>query len=315
MPIFHRNSYHVFSNWIPGGHRLVSNATEPDQFMYAPTTAGEGAIRVTGNDLIFDASGRPVAGTVTSIEYLEGDQTTVTESITDLNWNAADVAAALDDTLTLTGDEQFAGMVDLLRGEDIVLNASENYIRYQGTLYNYLPDPQSITIMGGMYGEIIWSYQTSTTIYGNGGVDRLDGSNGNDTLYGGANNDYLRGFSGDDVLFGGHWRDALSGGSGNDILHGGNDHDGMSGGSGNDRLHGGAGDDFLTGDFGFDTLYGGTGNDTLDGGGNADWLFGEEGNDLLEGSVGSDRLYGGTTVALAAIPLPAMARMTPFSAS
>jgi hypothetical protein len=294
MVIFSNNSYHQFSDWIPGGHQLVSDPDTPDQFMFLPTIEGERAIRVIGTDLVFDDAGWPISGTVTQIDYLEADLSTVASNMTGMNWDAAEVAQALDDALTLTGDARFAGLVDLLRVEDIVLNASMGYMRYQGTLYDYLPDPQSITIMGGMYGEIIWGYQTGTVIYGNGGVDRLDGFNGDDTLYGGANNDYLRGFSGDDVLFGGHWRDNLQGGSGNDILHGGNDHDQLSGGSGNDRLHGGAGNDFLTGDFGFDTLYGGTGNDTLRGGGNADWLFGEDGNDLLEGSVGSDRLYGGT---------------------
>lgn len=89
-------------------------------------------------------------------------------------------------------------------------------------------------------------------LYGTDGPQRLYGGSGNDKLVGGRGDDYLSGGSDDDYLDGGQHADYLDGGSGNDFLYGGPH---------NDRLYGGAGDDVLVGAHGTDTMDGGSGVD------------------------------------------------------
>lgn len=126
------------------------------------------------------------------------------------------------------------------------------------------------------------------------GVERVNGSTGNDTLDASRLSETI-------FLFGAHGDDVLSGGAGNDTVHGG---------SGNDRLFGGAGNDWMVGFTGDDTLYGGAGNDTLIGWFGADVMDGGEGSDLYmvdagdlltdTGTTGYDRaqIYESTGVAL-----------------
>ena len=78
-----------------------------------------------------------------------------------------------------------------------------------------------------------------------GGIDQLDGGNGNDELLGGAGRDTLTGGNGNDELDGGAGDGRLFGGNGNDLLIGGLGDDVFQGDNGNDRYTGGAGADMI----------------------------------------------------------------------
>jgi Ca2+-binding RTX toxin-like protein len=93
-------------------------------------------------------------------------------------------------------------------------------------------------------------------IFGENGIDNLEGNEGDDTIFGSNGDDGLAGQEGDDSLVGGN---------------------------GNDRLYGWIGNDVLLGDVGDDSLYGGSGNDLLTGGGGADTF--NFGNDFLAGDT------------------------------
>jgi len=99
--------------------------------------------------------------------------------------------------------------------------------------------------------------------YGNGGDDKLVGSNAADTLIGGAGNDRLYGGVGNDKLDGGIGNNRIYGGNGNDRLYGGKNNDILAGGGGNDFLYGKEGNDTLIGFDGFDEIDGGSGADRI----------------------------------------------------
>ncbi|MCP9481908.1 M10 family metallopeptidase C-terminal domain-containing protein [Shimia sp. CNT1-13L.2] len=67
----------------------------------------------------------------------------------------------------------------------------------------------------------------------------------------------------------------------------------LVGGFGDDTLSGGGGDDTLDGGVDDDLLNGGDGNDVLDGSSGTDTIFGGDGNDTLFGGSQSDSLNGG----------------------
>lgn len=99
------------------------------------------------------------------------------------------------------------------------------------------------------------------TIYGNGGVDEINGLGGNDILVGGADIDLISGGAGNDTIYGDY--EITSGiNEGNDILFGDAGNDVIAGGGGDDIISGGADNDILIGGAGADILDGGAGNDT-----------------------------------------------------
>ena len=120
-----------------------------------------------------------------------------------------------------------------------------------------------------------------------GGINVLNGEDGDDNIFGGTDRDTLNGGNDSDNLFGGGGNDNLDGGT--DLVR-----DVLFGGSGNDLLVGRGGNDALRGNTGEDTLFGGTGNDNLQGGNQNDELFGGNGVDVLDGGSGNDILNGGT---------------------
>lgn len=137
---------------------------------------------------------------------------------------------------------------------------------------------------------------------GNGGADRMIGTDvsdlmvgndGDDTLDGGAGRDDLHGGTGADKIAGGADDDILHGDAGDDLLRGQRGDDLLSGGDGDDLLHGDAGDDRLVGGEGQDTLEGGAGGDILDGSAPTDAGADRSGADLMRGGTGNDTLAGG----------------------
>ncbi len=91
-----------------------------------------------------------------------------------------------------------------------------------------------------------------------GGIDVLDGGDGNDTLYGDFANDILLGGNGDDLIFGGVGDDDIDGNADNDTIFVGEGNDIARGGAGNDIIYGSIGNDTLYGDAGADSIYSGS---------------------------------------------------------
>ncbi|WP_052213607.1 calcium-binding protein [Belnapia sp. F-4-1] len=128
------------------------------------------------------------------------------------------------------------------------------------------------------------------TVRGGGANDSVLGGFGNDQLYGDAGNDFISASGGDDLVDGGDGNDQLVASLGNDTLRGGSGNDDLNASSGDDQLSGGADNDTLLGGDGLDNLAGDAGNDSLSGGGNATT---EVGGDTLAGGDGDDTLEGG----------------------
>jgi hypothetical protein len=91
------------------------------------------------------------------------------------------------------------------------------------------PETVGTTIVGTPCADVIRLPRAVTTVFGEGGDDRLYGQRGNDNLfggegadrlYGGVGDDRLRGGPGDDRLFGGFGADSLDGEGGNDLARG-----------------------------------------------------------------------------------------------
>ncbi|MAR70666.1 type I secretion C-terminal target domain-containing protein, partial [Halomonas sp.] len=144
-----------------------------------------------------------------------------------------------------------------------------------------------------------------------GGINTLDGGDGNDTLIGGAGGDTLLGREGNDTLVGGKGNDTLDGGAGNDTLDGGAGNDIIDLGTGADVVAWNDGDagtsatpasdeinDFTLGDVGSDAESDRLEmSDLLDGATEAsvnDYLYAEEdgsGNTVLyvksDGGIGN----------------------------
>jgi Ca2+-binding RTX toxin-like protein len=134
-------------------------------------------------------------------------------------------------------------------------------------------------------------------LYGGSGDDTLFGDGGLNTLQGGAGNDFLEvGFASQNLLFGDFGNDELFTSGMNDSLYGGLGDDFLLTGEfgGETYLVGGIGNDTLVADFSFDdTLVGGFGNDSLDASNSrTNQLGGGTGNDTLVGGFDSDTLVG-----------------------
>ena len=135
--------------------------------------------------------------------------------------------------------------------------------------------------LNALYNNMATSTGTLSNDYisGWGGLNVIDGKEGDDSIYGQAKNDTLLGGAGNDSLYGGAGNDVSDGGSGNDYLYDW---------SGNNTLLGGAGND---------SLYGGAGNDVLNGGDGSDILFGGDGNDIYYINDINDQIYDSNGVA------------------
>jgi len=113
-----------------------------------------------------------------------------------------------------------------------------------------------------------------------GGIDTIDGGDGNDTIFGDFGNDTIDGGNGDDIIYGG---------TGIDNINGGNDDDFIYGDAGNDIINGGSGDDVING---------GVGDDVINGGDNNDIIYAGDGDDTVNGGAGNDTIYSTTVGAV-----------------
>ncbi len=152
-------------------------------------------------------------------------------------------------------------------GTKINLNGEEGYLK---------------ALFGTEEKDTMTAIFDGSTIHGNGGDDRVNGSAFMDVLYGDSGEDCISGNGGDDEIYGGNDNDKLYGDAGNDIVHGDD---------GNDIIHGGDGDDYLFGDSGDDCINGGNGNDVIDAGAGTDTLNGNDGDDVYIVGRNYDTVY------------------------
>ena len=147
-------------------------------------------------------------------------------------------------------------------GDQVVMSCSAGTVRVSATVLTTVPCATlaSLAINGSSLDDDIdasnmgakrFPALTSITITGQGGNDRLLGSQLADTILAGTGNDIVRA------------------GNGNDTVQGNAGNDDMVGGAGEDDLSGGAGDDEMTAgkpgalDRARDELYGGDGANTI----------------------------------------------------
>ncbi len=93
------------------------------------------------------------------------------------------------------------------------------------------------------------------TITGDGGNDKIHGSEGHDVIRGNDGNDRIFGLAGNDILLGGEGNDIIAGGAGHDVIEGN--------GGRKDQLKGGCGNDKIADKDGFRLASGGDGEDKL----------------------------------------------------
>lgn len=181
-----------------------------------------------------------LAGTVTAINHLSSDQSTV------LNTVSSGLPVAHDIAFTTLGNS--IGPFNLLtQGGDTVTGTGSPLV---GTAFDGGPGSDNITGNSASDHESVdytWAATSGITV--NLGAGTATGGAGNDTL------------SNIDNVFGSIFDDSLTGSSGANLL---------DGHFGNDMLFGLAGDDQLEGWVGNDTLNGGAGNDQLTGGADDD---------------------------------------------
>ena len=129
------------------------------------------------------------------------------------------------------------------------------------------------------------------TIVAKPGVERIEGTAGDDVIVGGDGRQSIDGGDGDDRICGKGGNDVIDGSAGDDRLSGGRGEDFIFGEDGDDLILGGPGPDFLAiseEEKGDDEVFGGPGNDTIAAGAGEDRMFGESGDDhLTEGEADS----------------------------
>jgi len=154
--------------------------------------------------------------------------------------------------------------------------------------------PGGLNLINGSDGDdVLIGTGLDDEIQGFAGVDTINGEDGNDLLIGGSGADDIQGGMGNDVIQAGADNDNASGGEGDDVIQGGDGDDILFGGPGNDVISGEAGRDILASTTGDDIFEGGTGDDFISGGDDHDYLSGGDDNDFLAGGAGADTLLGG----------------------
>jgi Ca2+-binding RTX toxin-like protein len=143
--------------------------------------------------------------------------------------------------------------------------------------------------IGSAFDDSIFGDDGVNVLEGIGGNDRIDGAGSDDTIDGGSDVDTVDfGLSDQGVTV--NLGKGTAEGAGVDALA---DVENAIGTGKADTLNGGAGINSLSGGAGPDELRGRDGNDEIEGGDGRDLLFGQKGKDDVSGGPGNDQLNGG----------------------
>jgi Ca2+-binding RTX toxin-like protein len=303
------------TNTVDGGEGIdtVDYSQQTQQMQSGQPTGNGVQVNLQSGTGGFGASG----DTYTGIENVVGSafNDIITESSSTVN--VIDAGAGNDTVRSqgLNGDTLNGGEgIDTLdystapgqsNGDGVIVSLGNHMARNMST-----GRPENISnfenVVGSNFDDVVW---------GDAGINRIDGGRGNDSLGGNGGADVLDGGEGFDILH--YWNstsavtvnlatgtatggdatgdtfsnfEGLSGSWYDDRLTGDDARNHLDGFLGNDILDGGAGDDTLKGNVGNDTLIGGRGSDRLDGG---------EGTDIADYSTMSLDTNGGVIVDLA----------------
>jgi Ca2+-binding RTX toxin-like protein len=312
---------------------LFNEIFELDQFFPMPfpelpdgaPTSARLAFMVGTRKVVITGTGLDTgAGTISEIELIEADGTTVVAEFTGLNL----AQEALDDTL-VNSTFRSRDIFDLiLAGDDTILGNDENNELIAGLgddVINggagfddliYLAEANATSRPNGI--DVVFTSEGAGTVTASGGtetdtfsgIEAVHGTQFDDSFIGHDGFQRFRGFGGNDTFDGGagddevdYRNDAIVGGNGVTVNLANVGADGyvtVSGPNGDtDKLknieyvRGTRNDDHLIGNSLNNRLRGDSGNDTLDGGLGNDTLEGDAGNDTLDGGLGSDTLNGG----------------------
>lgn len=280
---------------ITGGNIVSSSDSEvtitpvysEDPLSDAIVLTGSGFL-VSGNQL--------TAGTITSIEFIDGTSSLATIS---------GISLTFGNFNNLLADGQlFETYMEFLLGDDNPGSSGDD---------SQIGESGDDSMDGGDDDDFMHGGGGHDDLHGGHGADDLYGDDGDDDLYGGSGRDRIDGGSGDDTV---HYEDSLKvsvnlsrgsgkddsgrdtlinienvvGSSGNDSITGNDANNHLSGENGNDKLSGGNGDDQVEGGIGDDKISGGAGDDHLDGGSGRDQMSGGSGDDTYEISQSDDKV-------------------------
>ena len=272
----------------------------------------------------FTQVGNQLTGTVTSVQHLDTNGTTVLQTVSLSAPALALVAAALfsDEagrgfySLAAQGNTNFTGLhaqvgttnfyytnLDDTPGNHAFVGEpiSDNPTGPVANTVNFEDATSSVTVDIGA-GTASWgAYHDTLTniasVNGSNFDDTLTGDNNSNGLSGNGGNDHLYGLGGDDFLNSGTGNDTLDGGAGNDwAIYGNFDNGSVTTGVTVSLAISGPQN---TGSFGIDTLIsienlqGTQFADTLTGNSGANIIWGNGGDDRIDGGGGSDFLTGG----------------------
>lgn len=286
------------------------------------TTAGDSLTGGPGNDTILGLDGSDTLAGAEANDSIDGGNGS--DSVAGGSGNDVLLGGAGDDRLdggegvdTLYGgagnDVLDGGSASPFFG-DVMYGEYGNDLYYTDSPYDALAEPFS----NGGRDTVVASYDyTLNTGFeelwltgtaglrgtGNGQVNRILGTSGNDTLDGGAGADTLAGGAGDDLYLVDISTDTIieEADAGIDTVHVASSGAYRLGNhvehailiAGGTRATGNGLDNAITGNGANNLLDGGSGNDTLLGEDGADSLYGSVGNDVLLGGAGNDRIYIG----------------------
>ncbi|GHC48045.1 calcium-binding protein [Neogemmobacter tilapiae] len=142
------------------------------------------------------------------------------------------------DWLVLSGSYSDASTLDLRNAfSDGVATQAEAVIFHNGTTRTLWINGLIENVRGSDSRDWIRGNQVNNILYGDqsengaGGIDTLRGEGGNDTIFGGSGNDDIDGQADDDLLYGNDGNDNIVGGEGVDVIEGGAGADTLDGGA------------------------------------------------------------------------------------
>lgn len=233
----------------------------------AAGSAQAASLKVSGNDVVYDASGGEINNVRAKKDLGTSPVDGVTRTLVFVQSNVT--PSSLGEGCAADGPGLFKCDVGGAPGE---------FRAFLGDL-------------GDTSGQLAGGTPIRLHIDGQAGADTIRGSDVADYLDGGGDNDQVEGFHGSDELYGSRGDDTLDDdGTGSDVMNGGDGDDHLYGGIGVDELNGGYGNDVLRGEDGSDTLYGSFDDDVLFG----DDSFDDTDDDAVDkffGGGGSDQLY------------------------
>ncbi|SUZ30572.1 Bifunctional hemolysin/adenylate cyclase [Roseibaca ekhonensis] len=246
-------------------------------------------------DLIVDArnaTGAQVFG------FGDDENELVTSNITYLGSNNTDDVSGSAGNDDISGNGGYDSIVGGGGGDTLNGGDGNDTIRGQDGFDSIRGNDNDDRLWGGAGDDSLYGDNGNDIIGGGADQDLLHGGAGNDTLYGGGGEDTLNAdgtlTTGFNALWGMGGADEINASDGGDRIGGGGGADTINGGAGDDTVYGGIylGETTIYGNGGDDEIYGSIDNDTIFGGADDDNIGGNLGDDRIIGGTGDDTVRG-----------------------